>query len=374
VVGGWPQQAHLLNRTLQELGVTVTVVTARLKGSRKFELLDNVPIHRLWTLPGLEGSYRWRVFPWLLPLAAFLIVHRYEYDLIHIHQALHPAAISVLIGKLLRKPTLIRVTGSGASGNIAFLKKRWWFGAPVRWVIPHTDCLVSLSEDITSELVGEGISPDRIVRIGNGIDTTLFSPSSLQFGTADAKTVLGVGRQTEEKGFDILVIAWAKVVDRFPDAQLIIVGDGPGLPALTTMVRELGIERSVCLEGRRDNVIEYLARAHLFVLPSRNEGMSNALLEAMSMGRACLASDIPANRAVLTPGKDGLMFRKEDPDDLAMQIMELFGHPHLMARLGREARETITSRFGIGEKARMYADLYSRLFAGEAPAVSPAET
>lgn len=361
MVGGLPQQAHLLNRMLQEQGVVVTVVTIRIDGYPKVDILDNVPVHRLWTLLGkASDGYRSRVYPWLLPLVAFLIAHRHDYDVIHIHQASYPAAVCVMLGKLLNKPTVIRITGSGTSGNIATLRRLWWLGFLVRIIIRHANSFVSLSEDITKELLSEGISSKKIKYIQNGVDAKFYSPVSTQVA-ASFKIVLGVGRFSEEKGFDILVKAWAKVLSKESNARLVLVGDGQDLPALKTLAQELGIITTMSFEGNRNNVFDYLDQANVYVLPSRNEGMSNSLLEAMSMGRACIASDIPANWSVLTPGVDGLMFKKNDPDDLADQIVQLLQNPHLVKKIGANARDTIITRFSIDVIAKMYVQLYSQL-------------
>jgi glycosyltransferase involved in cell wall biosynthesis len=369
MVGGLPQQAGLLSRVLKSQNVDVTVVTIRIDGYPAVESLDNVPVHRLWTFFGKENAgYRTRVYPWLLSLAAFLIVHRNDYDVIHIHQASYPAAVCVILGKMLGKPTIIRLTGSGASGNMATLRRLWWLGFPVRLIIRHTDCFVSLSEDITNELLADGVPHEKIVSIQNGVDADLFSPGSRQLDTT-VKIVLGVGRFSEEKGFDILVNAWAKVISKEPNARLILVGEGQDMQALKDIAQQHGISRAISFEGNRDNVLDYLIKANVYVLPSRNEGMSNSLLEAMSMGRACIASDIPANWSVITPEVDGLMFKKNNPDELADRIVELLQNPKLVEKLGANARDTIISRFSIEVIAKKYVQLYSQLVGSGHPTV-----
>jgi glycosyltransferase involved in cell wall biosynthesis len=91
--------------------------------------------------------------------------------------------------------------------------------------------------------------------------------------------------------------------------------------------------------------------------------MSNALLEAMAMGRACIASDIHANRSVLTSEEDGLLFKSTDSDDLAAQIIRLLQQPGLAKKLGKNAREKIMTNFSIETISRKYIRLYSQLAA-----------
>lgn len=361
MVGGLPQQARLLNRALQDHGVAVTLVTVWIDGCPKVDLLDNVPVYRLWTFLGEPSAgYRSRIYPWLLPLTAFLISHQNDYDVIHVHQASYPAAVCVVMGKILGKPTVIRITGSGDSGNIATLKRLWWLGLPVRLIIRHTNRFVSLSDDITKELLEEGISQEKIIYIQNGVDVDFFSPALPQTDLR-GRIVLGVGRFSEEKGFDILVTAWAKVVRKEPDARLILVGEGQDLPILKALVKRLGIDASISFEGNHDNVYNYLNQADIYVLPSRNEGMSNSLLEAMSMGRACIVSDIPANWSVVTPDVDGLMFRRDNSDDLADRIVQLLQDPDLGRKMGEAARKKIVDKFSIAAVAKKYVQLYLEL-------------
>lgn len=364
IVGGLPQQARLLSRILRDYGLGITVATIRIDGYASVDVLDKVPVYRLWTLFGkADAGYRKRIYPWLLSLALFLVVYRHTYDVIHIHQASYPAALCVILGKILRKPIVIRITGSGDSGNMAMLRRLWWLGWLVRIIVRHADCFVSLSDDITNELLAEGIPQEKIEHIQNGVDTEFYLPVSNPSNPSNPslRTVLGVGRFTEEKGFDILVKAWAKVIEREPDARLVLLGDGIDFPMLKDMACQLGVDNTISFEGNRDNVFDYLSQATIFVLPSRNEGMSNSLLEAMSMGRACVVSDIPANRSVVTPQVNGLMFRKNDPEDLADRIVQLLQNPHLAQKLGGSARDTIRAEFSIDVAAKKYVELYSQL-------------
>jgi glycosyltransferase involved in cell wall biosynthesis len=361
VVGGLPRQAHLLNRTFRKHGFPTSVVTPRIEGYPDLEILDEVPVQRLWTLRNRSTGYRLRFYPWLISLASYLIFCRRDYDVIQVHQALHHAAVCVIIGKILRKPMIIRVTGSGDSGNIAILKQGW-LGSVVLRIIRHADCFVSLSNDISNELMAEGIFRDRITRINNGIDTSHYSPAPLQANTSDYRMVLCVGRFSEEKGFDILVRAWPKVIEQIPNSRLVVVGDGPDLPLLKNLTQDLRIEETVSFEGMQNNVIDYFSKADVFVLPSRNEGMSNALLEAMSMERACVVSDIPANCEVLSSGVEGLVFRKDDPDDLAAQVIQLLKNPQIGKELGINARRRIMSQYSIDRIAKRYEDLFLQIF------------
>jgi glycosyltransferase involved in cell wall biosynthesis len=262
---------------------------------------------------------------------------------------------------MLGKKTVVKVTGSGATGNMAMLQTWRWLGGWVRALIARADCLISLTDEITSELLENGMDPDKIVRIPNGVDVDAFRLATPKPGVASERTVLGVGRLTREKGFDVLVEAWSGVAREIDDAHLIILGDGLERGALTTAARKAGVAERITFVGDSAEVPSYLATSKVFVLPSRHEGMANALLEAMAAGRACLASDIRANAAVIQSGVNGLLFKSEDPADLTVQLVRLLQDDAYRTRLGAAAQQTIIRQYSIDAVARRYLRLYSAL-------------
>lgn len=358
-VGGLPQQAHLLARKLASQEVPVSVVTTYLAGHKNFEICDGVTIHRLLTF---KEGYRRRLYTWLFPLAFFLIRRRGAYNVLHIHQALYPAAVSVTVAKLFAKKTIVKVSGSGASGNMATLRERW-LGWLARAIIARADCFISLSEEMTAELKENGFDLHRVVRIPNGVEMEIFQPAMAKPELAGRRVVITVGRLTYEKGNDILIRAWPNVVKQLPDVYLFILAEGQDRETLVSLAQQLGVSASITFVGNvpQSEVAHYLAASTVFVLPSRNEGMSNALLEAMAAGKPCLASDIQANREVIQPGINGMLFKSDDPDDLATQLVELLRNDDLRARFGAEARQTAITRFSIEAVVQRYKQLYYAL-------------
>jgi len=353
-VGGVSQQADLLARTLARLGVPVSVATIQVPGLKPTEECQGVRIHRLPTLP---GGYRTRLYPWLFSLEAFLLWHWRDYDVLHIHQALYPAAVSVAVAKLCGQKTVVKVAGSGASGNMMTLRTRW-LGWLARALIARADCWISLSDEMTAELLENRFDPHRIAVMSNGVEVGHFRDASPKAGLPSGRLVVAVGRLSHEKGFDVLVQAWPGVVSRAPDARLLILGDGPERGALEAMAQQLNIAEVVTFVGDRLDVPNYLAAAATYVLPSRHEGMSNALLEAMASGRACLASDIPPNAKVIQPGVNGLLFKTQSPGDLADKLVLMLKDEALRKQLGARALQTVLERFSIEAVAQRYIELY----------------
>jgi glycosyltransferase involved in cell wall biosynthesis len=174
-----------------------------------------------------------------------------------------------------------------------------------------------------------------------------------------------VGRLDEAKGHDILIDAIAAMHD--PRVQVIVVGDGPRRQALETQAVERGVAAAFHWFGWRIDVAAILASLDAFAQPSRFEGHSMALLEAMAAGRACVVSDLPELTGTL--GDAGLRATGGDPAAFAAQLGRLRDDAALRARLGSAAR-TASAAYSIDVSAARYHDLYTRVAAERGRPVS----
>lgn len=153
----------------------------------------------------------------------------------------------------------------------------------------------------------------------------------------ERKFILAVGRFAYVKGFDKLIDAFALL--RGIDIDLLIIGDGEERNRLTAQCERLGLQNRVFMPGEKKNVQDYYAQAELFVLPSRNEGYPNALIEAMSFGSACIAVDCNYGpRDIIINELNGLLVPNEDPEALATAIYRMMKSPSLKKRLGKQAK------------------------------------
>ncbi len=157
----------------------------------------------------------------------------------------------------------------------------------------------------------------------------------------DARTVLAVGRLTQQKGYDLLISAFARVAPRSPGWRLRICGAGPERPALEAAIRELGLEDRVELRGPARDVGAEIARASVFALSSRWEGLPLVLLEAMSKGMGIVSFDCPTGPAdVIDDHRNGLLVPSGDVDAFAAGLLELIEDPQLLRRCAATAIET----------------------------------
>ena len=158
----------------------------------------------------------------------------------------------------------------------------------------------------------------------------------------DRQGFVTVARLVPQKGIDVLIRALAQTSGAAQDWTLTLVGDGPEREALERQVLQAGLEEKVHFLGFRSDPQTSLLQAGVFVLPSRYEGMPNALLEAMAVGLAVVVTDAsPGPLEVVEAGVSGLVVPSDEPAALADALDRLAAQPQLRERLGAAARETL---------------------------------
>lgn len=275
------------------------------------------------------------------------IVRATRPDVVHLH-----SSKAGLCGRLVlrgRLPTLFQPHGWSFEASSGFLERAvvGWERFGVRWA----DAIVSVSQAERDRGLGKGIDGAYRV-IPNGVDLERFPEADgdarlrarSKVGVHDEPLVVCVGRLSRAKGQDVLVQAWPAVRSEVPDASLALVGDGEDLKRLRGLAEE-----GVLLVGHRTDVADWLAASDVVAVPSRWEGMSLGMLEAMATGRSIVITDVPGAREAL----DGAaaIVPTEDPPALAEAIARrLLDTPlreaegsaaALRAREGHDLRETL---------------------------------
>jgi glycosyltransferase involved in cell wall biosynthesis/O-antigen/teichoic acid export membrane protein len=210
--------------------------------------------------------------------------------------------------------------------------------------------LVVPAKAMAEQLEARGVPAAKIRLVPNGV--FLPAPSAprdalrAKLGVArDAFFVLGVGRLAPVKGFDVLAQAFATLKEELPGARLLIAGEGPERARLEEKLPAV-------LLGDREDIADLLEAADAFVQPSRSEVLSNALLEAMLAGKACVATDVGGTRELVTAEETGLLVPGEDPRALASALLRLAKDEALRARLGAKARESVAATRSLEAMAR----------------------
>ncbi|OQY57630.1 MAG: hypothetical protein B6245_16035 [Desulfobacteraceae bacterium 4572_88] len=392
-IGGAERQLAALTPLLQEEGIEVHVITRRDPGLLPFERIHNVPVYRL-PVPGpkLTASAAFT-------LSALNLLRHLKPDIIHAHgldtsparialifkcltnrgvfskslfeeghvSALRTPPCASLRGRFLNDiPVMTKILRSGKSGlgDIDRFKQKPFGKKLLPFFLRNTDAFVAISREIDAELALSGVPKHRRVFIPNGVDTNRFRPLSAENKTALKKkmnisgspVLIFTGRISPEKRIRHLLRLWPVVRQSHPKAKLLIAGDGPERAEL-----EESAGPGARFLGAIDDVSPYLQTGDIFVLPSVAEGLSNALLEAMSTGLAVVATDVGGASDVITHDKNGCLIPADDLPALQAAILRLSGDAELRNDLGIRACDHIRQNYALPMIAKRLRMLYGQM-------------
>jgi glycosyltransferase involved in cell wall biosynthesis len=403
LVGGAERQALEQGRSLCQGGLEATVVTFRHKRSwAVHDTVEGVPVIRVaGTLLGGRDKLP-RVLQKFLYLIALLVMgwvlwqYRHRYDLLHVYQLNWLALVTALTCYLNRKPMVVVMCSADpgrkdwsqhevslstgpldvhdpmlhisrdprVGGDLKDLAK---LGKPMirftRSLFQRTDTVVIiLSTRMREYLAAHDFIPTNVLLIPNGVDTSRFYPVSEDASDSQrSQTVVCIARLSYEKGLDVLLQAWHLVHKELPDARLIVAGKGPLQAQLAYIVKALDIEECVEFLGLQSDVAAVLHRGGIATLPSRWEGMPNAILEAMACGLPCVATRVSGTEDIITHEVNGLLVEPEDYQGMAQALLALLRDPALSSAYGKAALEKIEQDYTLGHITDIYVKLYQRM-------------
>jgi glycogen(starch) synthase len=256
---------------------------------------------------------------------------------------------------------------------------------PVPWLFALRQSLPNLAGRETDTLLGRALrSADWITSISEtgladlrrlvpeiaprasviylGLEPPALLPEPLPVG---APRLLCLGRLVVDKGFDLALTAFASLAGRFPQARLVIAGDGPARSALEQQAADLGISEVVRFTGwvMPEKVPSLINEATLVIIPSRwsEEGLPGVAIQAAQMARPIVAAQVGALSEAVVYQRTGLLVEREDSQALAEAIAYLLDHPGIAAEMGQAARRRAHEVFGFQRHVDAYDALYRRL-------------
>lgn len=370
-VGGAEMAMANLATEFRMLGHSSIVLTAQWESGWPNEVVHReVPVVRL-PQPQIRG---WGTIRYMHALSRWLRKHQHEYDAVLVSMLKHDAYAAIGALRNVRVPVMLRAEGAGESGDCAW-QQTARFGSRIKRVCQQAAAWIAPSRAIETELLAAGYRSDRIHYVPNGVALPqLVAPAALDTHraaarqavadanqslemVADAPLVVYTGRLHEQKGLIDLVQAWKKIAEHEPNGRVWIVGEGPQREPLYEEIVDCGLHHQVFLPGAFDDVTEVLQAADLFVLPSYEEGMSLALLEAMAAGVPVIATDIPGNRQLVTHEVHGLLVPPRDPVALRDAMERLLANPALARQLASNARQRVEANFSLTTMAQRHLEI-----------------
>ena len=418
-LGGTERHAEEQARQLQALGHHVTILTTRLRKEwPSTETLGGLPVVRVGGVYRRGGRLRigrLGIWPVSVSLLWRLWRRRRCYDVIHVCQLSPLAGVATLIGKSAKKPVIICIPSAGPnaeqrarlqrermlmadtlpgaawlkidpatpifSDDITDLPRYVWGGAALLSFVRASNAIYQIvSTRSRSLLTAHSFRPGQIVHISYGVDTEKFQPNPERRPdpAGPERVMVCVARQDYAKGVDVLLHAWGRLMQAPLEWRagltpiLQVVGDGPLRSQTERIAAELGIVDCVEFLGSRTDIVDLLQQAWGFVLPSRWEGLPNALLEAMACGLPCIATRVSGSEDIICDGLNGLLVEPEQPAELAEALRRVIQDAELAQRLGMEGRATVVRSYQLRHVVEQCVALYRCLLAKDGGAMASA--
>lgn len=355
-------QAISLAKELRRRGHYVEFATQRWPGLPAEDRVDGFFVTRLEAGRGRkhqELRLWWNLF-------RFLQRRHQDFDVLHSHGAYYTDAMVGPLGRWFHKRSLVKASltdndlhdlGQSISGRIHLAMLR------------QVDKCIAISPDLQREFIDGGVSPEQVTYLPNSVDLERFAPASAVERRAlrdrlglplEGMLALYVGVFDARKNIGWLAEQWVARKGFGTGGRLVTVGptsrdDAGGV--FKQGLRELAASYPdlMWVGDEVPNVEDYLRAADLFVLPSKSEGLPNAVLEAMACGLPCVAADIGGTRDLVQEGHTGYLFRLNDPESLSHAMRNVTRDD--LGRLGAVARRVVEEGFSVRDVAVRYENM-----------------
>jgi glycogen(starch) synthase len=353
-IGGSEVAAGVLIQALKSRGHQFRIVTRQWSSDHPIDdTWLGIPVHRV---PFNEATFDRRDLNEILPLRQRVaaIKRQFQPDLVHIGLTGPSLFLHNFTAGQFPTPTAITL-------HVAPMANEFGRNKPVHEALDAATAVVAVSH-ATKAIILQRLPEiaDRCTVIHNALP----DPSgAIGEPTFSPPRLLCIGRVTEQKGFDTAIAAMPAILSRFPDAQLIIAGDGELTEPLRELARQLNLLPHLRLLGWTppEQIPTLIDTATLVLVPSRWEPFGLVALQAGQRGRVCLASNIDGLPEVVQHLHTGLLLPPDKPDQWAEAISTLLADRPRIASMGRSARQFVARHFRLSDHVDAYESLYRRL-------------
>ena len=294
------------------------------------------------------------------------VIARLGPDVIHAHDphGVAMAGMALSLDAASRWKNGRRAPALVASRRVDFHLKANSFS---RWKYRQVDCFIAASDAIRQMLIGDGVAPDRVVTVHEGIDvdrTDATPPVNVHEALwlpHHAPLVGNVAALVPHKGQRYLIEAAHLVIQKIPDARFVILGEGELREHLEHLVHEHHLEKHVLLPGFRTDVVGCIKGFDLFVMSSVTEGLGTSLLDAMACRTAIVGTRVGGIPEVVDDGRTGLLVDPRDARQLAAAIVKLLQDQQQRERMAAAGYERVRARFTVDRMVAQTAAVYRRL-------------
>jgi len=301
-------------------------------------------------------------------VAAVRLAHRMcrgRYQVVHGHTSHSHAMLGLASWMLLRRPKRV------VARRVDFRIDRHWL-SKMKYQI-WADRFIAVSEAVKQIMVDGGVRPDNVSVVNSSVDLSRFQNVEVgdlrtEFGLpADAILIVDAAMLVEHKAQKYLVAAMPEVLEAFPNAYCLLVGDGELRPQLERQAAKLDQIGRVIFAGFREDPLRFIKGADVSVMSSQEDGMGNSVQETLAMRRPLVATNAGGIPEMAIDGVNAIVVERKDPHALAQGIVRMLRDPELAARLGEGGRRIIEEKFTTDRMVERTLEVYRELLGKPSP-------
>ena len=361
--GGAEKSSLKLACDLKNKNINTFILAPKLKKKTPFENYErNIFVKRFKVkhYPYLGGKKIISFISWSIQLIYFLLKNSNKFDVIHIiHGRLH-ALPAIFAAKMLKKPILIKLGRGGGEKyfDLDVVSQKKLFGQfYYKSILKNVTCWVANSNEIRNDLKRHNISDENIYNIYNGIDIVEIRTNKFKKN----KTFIVVGRLEEEKFCNQIINVFSKIPEIL-NVKLLFYGDGSQKVFLEKLTIKLNQTHRIFFKDVVEDINKEIINADFYLSASVSEGMSNALLESMSLGVPGVVSNVSGVDEIIVNNKTGFIFEMRNDKLLYQQLINAINiSEDDYTKMSNMASEHIFKNFSIDQISKRYVKLYSHL-------------
>jgi len=303
--------------------------------------------------------YSWKAYHFSLKLA-----RQNKYDLTHAFFSIPCGYLAQRLRKRFEIPYIVSLRGADVPGYSERFSLVYKLFTPlIKTIWKDASRIVSNSEGL-KKLAEKTEKVKSISVVYNGIDTQEFYPLKNNIRNENIFKIICVSRITPRKGIRYLIEAVKILREKYPQIRLEIIGEGNEKEELIKLSAQYNLSEQVAFLGliSHNQLPRYYQNAHVFILPSLNEGMSNTMLEAIASGLPIIATDTGGTKELVSDAENGFIIKMKDPDDLVKKLEIMINNQKLRETMSIKSRQ-LSENFSWQKVTQKYYKIYNDVIA-----------
>ena len=365
VFGGAEAQCLRQSKALVERGHDITILSSRKKyRTPSCETTDGFTVRRFYTVgqPDLLGRYILVSFLWIFQCLYFALIHRKEFDIVHCHQGKFGVFVGAMMAWIMGVPQIVKIGNAGEYMDLICLQHKKVVG-PIflKLALRHKPTFIAISQKIAMDLKEFGIDEKQIICIPN----TVKSIQARYRQPNKALKIFWHGRFESIKNLQLLVEGFVHACRQDTALHLYLIGDGSEKPFLVNAVKQHGLEATISFESPSTDVVSRISAMDIFLNTSLAEGMSNAMLEALSLGKLIVSTSVSGTEEIIDEGNGGFVIPDYTPEAVAETLLKAAAfyreHAQEVFHYNTEkAKRCFAGSVVAGAYERLYGDLQQK--------------